>query len=123
MVTSTNEVQLNVEDKSQPTTNVTHPVLVRQIYSLQLPRMILGLLMQVHPIILETLVSYNPFVHLQQSIISTVNGSISPIIGEGSVILSKIRTLNSVLFLTSLEYNLLSVSQITSPLACTTITF
>lgn len=54
MVTSTNEVQLNVEDKSQPTTNVTHPVLVRQIYSLQLPRMILGLLIQVHPIILDS---------------------------------------------------------------------
>lgn len=77
MVTSTNEVQLNVENKSQPTANVTHPVLVRQIYSLQLPRMILGLLILVHPIILETLVSYNPFVHLQQSIISTVNGSLS----------------------------------------------
>ena len=57
-----------------------------------------------------------------QSIISTANGSTSPITGEGSVILSNTLTLDTVLVVPSLEYNLLFVSQITSTLACT-VTF
>ena len=57
-----------------------------------------------------------------QSVISTTNGSTSPITGEGSVILSNTFTLDIFLVVPSLEYNLLSVSQITSTLACT-ITF
>ena len=48
-----------------------------------------------------------------QSVISTANGSTSPITGEGSVILSNALTLDTVLVIPSLEYNLLSVSQIT----------
>ena len=54
-----------------------------------------------------------------KSVISTANGSTSPITGEGSVILSNTLTLDTVLVVPSLEYNLLSVSQITSTLACT----
>ena len=57
-----------------------------------------------------------------QSVISTANGSTSPITGEGSVILYNALTLDIVLVVPSLEYNLLSVSQITSTLACT-VTF
>ena len=57
-----------------------------------------------------------------QSVISTANGSTSPITGEGSVILSNTLTLDIVLVVPSLEYNILSVSQITSTLACT-VTF
>ena len=57
-----------------------------------------------------------------QSVIYTVNGSTSPITGEGSVILSNTLTLDTVLVVPSLEYNLLSVSQITSTLTCT-VTF
>ena len=57
-----------------------------------------------------------------QSVISTANGSTSPITGEGSVILSNTLTLDTVLVVPSLEYNLLSISQITSTLACT-VTF
>ncbi|KAL9432699.1 hypothetical protein AB3S75_027676 [Citrus x aurantiifolia] len=57
-----------------------------------------------------------------QSVISTANGSTSPIIGEGSITLSNTLTLDTVLVVPSLEYNLLSVSQITSTLACT-VTF
>ncbi|XP_028100140.1 uncharacterized protein LOC114299566 [Camellia sinensis] len=53
-----------------------------------------------------------------QSVISTANGSTSPITREGSVILSQTLTLDIVLVVPSLEYNLLSVSQITSILAC-----
>ena len=45
-----------------------------------------------------------------QSVISTANGSTSPITGEGSVILSDNLTLDTVLVVPSLEYNLLSVS-------------
>ena len=57
-----------------------------------------------------------------QSIISTANGSTSPITGEGYVILSNTLTLDTVLVVPFIEYNLLSVSQITSTLACT-VTF
>ena len=57
-----------------------------------------------------------------QSVISTANGITSPITREGSVILSNTLTLDNVLVVPSLEYNLLSVSQITSTLACT-VTF
>ena len=57
-----------------------------------------------------------------QLVISTANGSTSPITGEGSVILSNTLTLDTVLVVPSLEYNLLSISQITSTLACT-VTF
>ena len=57
-----------------------------------------------------------------QSIIFTANGSTSPITGEGSVILSNTLTLDTVIVVPSLEYNLLSISQIISTLACT-VTF
>ena len=57
-----------------------------------------------------------------QSVISTANGNTSPITREGSIILSNTVTLDIVLVVPSLEYNLLSVSQITSTLACT-VTF
>ena len=57
-----------------------------------------------------------------QSVISTANGSTSPITGEGSIILSNTLTLDTVLVVPSLEYKIFSVSQITSTLACT-VTF
>ena len=57
-----------------------------------------------------------------QSVISIANGSTSPITGEGSITLSDSLTLDTILIIPSLEYNLLSVIQITSTLACT-ITF
>lgn len=57
-----------------------------------------------------------------QSIISTANGSTSPITGEGSVVLSSTLKLDIVLVVPSLAYNLLSVSQITYSLHCT-VTF
>ena len=45
-----------------------------------------------------------------QSVISTANGSTSPIIGEWSITLSNTLTLDIVLVVPSLEYNLLFVS-------------
>ena len=58
-----------------------------------------------------------------QSVISTTNGSTSPITRVGavglSITLSDSLTLDIVLVVPSLKYNLLSVSQITSTLACT----
>jgi len=56
------------------------------------------------------------------SFISIANGSTSPTVGEGTVILTQNLTLNSVLVVPSLEHNLLSVGQITSALNCT-VTF
>jgi hypothetical protein len=56
-----------------------------------------------------------------QKFISTANGSSAPIIGEGSLSLSDTLNLNSVLVVPSLDYNLLSVSQITSALSCVVI--
>ena len=55
------------------------------------------------------------------SLISTANGSTSPTVGEGTVILSQNLTLDSVLVVPSLKHNLLSVSQITSALNCLVI--
>jgi hypothetical protein len=57
-----------------------------------------------------------------KSVISTANGCTSLISGEGSVILSNTLTLDIVLVVPSLEYNLLFVGQITSTLNCT-VTF
>ena len=57
-----------------------------------------------------------------QSVICTANGSTSPITGKGSITLIDSLTLDTVLIVPSLEYNLLSVSQIMFILACT-VTF
>ena len=57
-----------------------------------------------------------------QHVISTANGGISPITGKGSIDLTTTITLDKILVVPSLEYNLLSVSQITSALNCT-VTF
>ena len=57
-----------------------------------------------------------------QSVIYIANDSTSPITGEGSITLIDSLTLDIVLIVSSLEYNLLSTSQITYTLACT-VTF
>ncbi|GKD19153.1 retrovirus-related pol polyprotein from transposon TNT 1-94, partial [Tanacetum coccineum] len=53
--------------------------------------------------------------------IYTANGGSSPVIGEGSTDLSKSLSLNSVLIVPALEYNILSVSKITVALKCTIV--
>ncbi|XVF37530.1 hypothetical protein REPUB_Repub20aG0016600 [Reevesia pubescens] len=119
----TNEVQSNVEDKLQPTTNFAYPGIVGKANESSATS-------KKGTWIIDTGASDHmirdsdqlQFIRpSSQSVISTANGSTSPI-GEGSVILSKTLTLNSVLVVLSLEYNLLSVSQITSTLAGT-VTF
>lgn len=124
MVTSTNEVQSNVENKSQPTINIAHPSIVGKANVLSATSkndtQIIDTGAADHMI--RDSVTYNPFIPSSQSVISTANGRTCPIIGEGSVIFSKTLTLNSVLVVTSLGYNLLSVGQITSTLTCT-VTF
>ncbi|RVW57872.1 Retrovirus-related Pol polyprotein from transposon RE1 [Vitis vinifera] len=50
-----------------------------------------------------------------QKIVSTANGNTTPVIGEGSLTLTDTLNLDSVLVVPSLDYNLLSVSQITKP--------
>ncbi|RVX07665.1 hypothetical protein CK203_021856 [Vitis vinifera] len=56
-----------------------------------------------------------------QKIVSTANGNTTPIIGEGSLTLTDTLNLDSVLVVPSLDYNLLSVSQITAALFCIVI--
>lgn len=56
-----------------------------------------------------------------QKIVSTANGASTPVIGEGSVSLTNTLNLDSVLVVPSLDYNLLSVSQITKTLSCVVI--
>ena len=51
-----------------------------------------------------------------QKIISTTNGNTTSIIGEGSLTLTDTLNLDSILVIPSLNYNLLSVSQITAVL-------
>ncbi|KAK0574980.1 hypothetical protein LWI29_032013 [Acer saccharum] len=57
-----------------------------------------------------------------QTFIYTANGGSSPVIGEGSTDIFESLTLNSVLIVPALEYNILSVSRITVALTCT-VTF
>ncbi|RVW58707.1 Retrovirus-related Pol polyprotein from transposon RE1 [Vitis vinifera] len=49
------------------------------------------------------------------------NGNTTPVIGEGSLTLTDTLNLDSVLVVPSLDYNLLSVSQITAALSCIVI--
>ncbi|PRQ56707.1 hypothetical protein RchiOBHm_Chr1g0340271 [Rosa chinensis] len=53
-----------------------------------------------------------------QNIVFTTDGTPTPVSREGSVILSDTLTLDSVLVVPSLAYNLLSVGQIILALAC-----
>ncbi|KAJ9697399.1 hypothetical protein PVL29_009289 [Vitis rotundifolia] len=56
-----------------------------------------------------------------QKIVSTTNGNTTPVIGEGSLTLTDTLNLDSILVVPSLNYNLLSVSQITATLSCIVI--
>lgn len=56
-----------------------------------------------------------------QKIVSTANGNMTPVIGKGSLILTDTLNLDSVLIVPSLDYNLLSVFQITTTLSCVVI--
>ena len=53
-----------------------------------------------------------------QNIVSTADGTPTPVTGEGSIVLSNTLTLDSVLVVPSLSYNLLSVGQIIQELSC-----
>ncbi|CAL8174262.1 unnamed protein product [Prunus armeniaca] len=53
---------------------------------------------------------------------SNANGTPSPVVGEGSLSLSTSLHLDSVLLVSSLDHNLLSVAQLTTTLGCT-VTF
>ena len=63
----------------------------------------------------------SPLKPSSQKFVSTANGSSAPIIGEGYLPLTDTLNLDSVLVVPSLDYNLLSVSQITTTLLCIVI--
>ena len=63
----------------------------------------------------------SPLKSSSQNFVSTANGTSIPIIGEGSLSLTNTLNLDSVLVVPSLNYNLLSVSQITTALFCVVI--
>ena len=56
-----------------------------------------------------------------QKLVSTANGTLTPVIGEGSLTLTDTLNLDFVLVVSYLDYNLLSVSQITHTLSCVVI--
>ena len=58
---------------------------------------------------------------LDQHIVSTTNGTSSPVLGEVSIFFTKNLNLDYVLVVPSLNHNLLSVAQITLPLNCVVI--
>ena len=60
----------------------------------------------------------SPLKSSSQNFVSTTNGTSIPIIGEGSLSLTNTLNLDSVFVVPSLNYNLLSVSQITTALFC-----
>ena len=59
--------------------------------------------------------------HSSQKFIFTANGNMASVIREGSLTLTDTLNLNSVLFVSSLNYNLLPISQITVALSCIVI--
>ena len=63
----------------------------------------------------------SPLKSSSQNYVSTANGTLNPIIGEGSLSLTNTLNLDYVLVVPSLNYNLLSVSQITTALFCVVI--
>ena len=63
----------------------------------------------------------SPLKFSSQNFVSTANCTLIPIIGEGSLSLTNTLNLDSVLVVPSLNYNLLSVSQITTALFCVVI--
>ena len=63
----------------------------------------------------------SPLKSFSQHSVSTANGTSIPIIGEGSLSLTSTLNLDSVLLVPSLNYNLLSVSQINTALFCVVI--
>ena len=63
----------------------------------------------------------SPLKSSSQNSVSTANGTSIPIIGEGSLSLTNTLNLDYVLVVPSLNYNLLSVSQITTALFCVVI--
>ena len=63
----------------------------------------------------------SPLKSSSQNYVSTANGTSILIIGEGSLSLTNILNLDSVLVVPSLNYNLLSVSQIITALFCVVI--
>ena len=63
----------------------------------------------------------SPLKSSSQNSVSTANGTSIPIIGEGSLSLTNTLNLDFVLVVPSLNYNLLSVSQITTVLFCVVI--
>ena len=60
----------------------------------------------------------SPLKSSSQHSVSTANGTSIPIIGEGSLSLTNTLNLDYVLVVPSLNYNILSVSQITTALFC-----
>ena len=63
----------------------------------------------------------SPLKSSSQNSVSTANGTSIPIIREGSLSLTNTLNLDSVLVVSTLNYNLLSVSQITTALFCVVI--
>ena len=63
----------------------------------------------------------SPLKSSSQNSVSTANGTSIPIIREGSLFLTNTLNLDSVLVVSTLNYNLLSVSQITTALFCVVI--
>ena len=63
----------------------------------------------------------SPLRSSSQKIVFTANGNTTPVITDGSLTLTNTLNLDSVLVVPSLDYNLLSISQITAALSCIVI--
>ena len=63
----------------------------------------------------------SPLKPSSQKIVSTVNCNTTSVIGEGSLTLTDTLNLDSILVVPSLDYNFLSISQITAALSCIVI--
>ena len=117
-------VHLTETDPAQSTANVAHPGIIEKNFAC-------SVISNNSTWIIDTgashhmssdsdnLICHKPSLRTN---IYTANGSTSSITGEGSLVLTDTITLDTVLIVPSLTYNLLSVSQITTTLKCT-VTF
>ena len=108
-------------EQGQSTTNVVHPCITGKTSTLSIATKNSYWIIDkgASNYMTKDFVNLNSSKSSSQLVITTVNGSISMITDEGSIILIDSLTLDTILIIPSLKYNILLVSQITSTIACT----
>lgn len=125
MMTTIAEAQPAIDDKLEPSANVAHSSTVGEANAFSATSKNNTWIINTGVIdhMVRDIGQLQTFHSSTHSFISTPNGSTSPTDGEGIVILTQTLALNPVLVVPSLEYNLLSIGQITSSFNRQTLSF